>query len=88
MAVIGDENATARSRHFQAMEQRMQERRDLLQTEPLLKPVVGDAERLRKEAQGTPPGIERERLLRKARQAETASRMQEWLISRGLQPRK
>jgi hypothetical protein len=43
------------------------------------------AKRLRKQAQGTPPGIERERLVRRARQLETASRMNEWLTSRGLQ---
>jgi hypothetical protein len=43
------------------------------------------AKRLRKQAQGTPPGIERERLVRRARQLETASRLNEWLTSRGLQ---
>ena len=41
--------------------------------------------RLHKQAQSTPPGIERERLVRRARQAETATRMTEWLTSRGLQ---
>jgi hypothetical protein len=35
-----------------------------------------------------PPGKEREELLRKARQAETASRIDEWLSSPGLQPPK
>jgi hypothetical protein len=44
--------------------------------------------RLRKEAQDTPPGIGRERLMRKARQAETALHIQEWLTSRELQPPK
>lgn len=44
-----------------------------------------EAKRLRKQAQGTLPGIERERLVRRARQLETASRMNEWLTSRGLQ---
>jgi hypothetical protein len=56
--------------------------------EPLEKRLTDEASRLRKEAQGTPPGIERERLLRKARQTETAARMQEWVTSRGLQPPK
>nr|WP_249159474.1 hypothetical protein [Bradyrhizobium tropiciagri] len=37
------------------------------------------AQRLRKEAQGTPPGIARDRLIRQARLAETASQMSEWL---------
>jgi hypothetical protein len=63
------------------MEQRMQERRRFTQTEPLEKRLADEITRLRKE----PPGIERERLIRKARQAETASHMQEWLMSRGLQ---
>ena len=67
------------------MEQRMQEPRRFTQTEPLEKRLADEITRLRKEARGTPPGIERERLIRKARQAETASHMQEWLMSRGLQ---
>ena len=62
-----------------------QERRRFTQTEPLEKRLADEITRLRKEARGTPPGIERERLIRKARQAETASHMQEWLMSRGLQ---
>jgi hypothetical protein len=88
MAVIGDEDATARSRHSQAMEQRKHERRRFTQMEPLKKRLADEITRLRKEARGTPPGIERERLIRKARQAETASHMQEWLMSRGLQSQK
>ena len=43
------------------------------------------AERLHKEARGTPPGVRRDQLLRRARQIETASHVQEWLASRGLQ---
>jgi len=39
--------------------------------------------RLRKEAQGTPPGVEREKLIRQARKAEAAARIQEWLSSPG-----
>jgi hypothetical protein len=35
------------------------------------------AERLRKEARGTPPGVRRDQLLRRARQIEIASRVQE-----------
>ena len=70
------------------MEQRMQERRRFTQTEPLEKRLADEITRLRKEARATPPGIERERLIRKARQAETASHMQEWLMSRGLQSQK
>jgi hypothetical protein len=40
---------------------------------------------LRKEARGVYPGVEREKLLRRARQAETAAHIQEWLTSPGLQ---
>ena len=48
--------------------------------------LAEQAKRLRHEARGTPPGIERERLIRRARQAETAAHMQEWLSSPGLRP--
>lgn len=50
--------------------------------------LAEQAKRLRKEAQGTPPGAERERLMRLARQAETGAQMNEWLKSPGLQPPK
>lgn len=43
------------------------------------------AREIRKEARGTQPGVERERLIRKARQAETASHIDQWLSSPGLQ---
>jgi hypothetical protein len=62
----------------------MQERRRFKQTSPLDQRLTEEAQRLRKEARGTPPGIERERLIRKARQVETAAHMQEWLSSPGL----
>jgi hypothetical protein len=60
-------------------------RRRFKQTSPLDQRLEEQAERLRKEAQGIPPGVERENLIRKARQAETAAHMQEWLLSRRLQ---
>ncbi len=63
----------------------MQQRRRIQQNESLEQRLADDAKRLRKEAQGTPPGIERDRLIRRARQAETASHMSEWLSSPGLQ---
>jgi hypothetical protein len=63
----------------------MLERRRFTQTEPSEKRLAAEAVRLRKEARGTPPGIERDRLVRRARQAETASHMTEWLASGGLQ---
>jgi hypothetical protein len=59
-------------------------RRRFKQTASLEQRLTAEAERLRKEARGTPPGTERERLIRRARQAETAVHIQEWLISPGL----
>ncbi len=64
------------------------QRRRFKQTTPLDQRIEEHAKRLRKEAQGTPRGVERERLIRRARQAETASHMQEWLTSPGLRPPK
>jgi hypothetical protein len=62
----------------------MQQRRRFKQTAPLDQRLMEEAERLRKEARATPPGIARERLIRRARQAETAAQIQEWLTSPGL----
>jgi predicted trehalose synthase len=59
----------------------MFQRRHFKQTSSLEERLVEEVTRLRKEAKGTPPGIERERLLRRARQAETASHITEWLNS-------
>jgi hypothetical protein len=63
------------------MEQRMSEHRRFTQTISVEGNLPEEAKRLR----NTLPGIERERLVRRARQLETASRMNEWLTSRGLQ---
>ena len=46
------------------------------------------AKRLREQAKTLPPSAERDELVRKARQAEIASHMNEWLTSPGLQPPK
>jgi hypothetical protein len=62
------------------------ERRRLKQTSPLDQRLEEQAKRLRKEAQGTPPGVERDKLIRRARQAETAAHIQQWLSFPGLQP--
>ncbi|MES5486703.1 hypothetical protein QMZ05_28455 [Bradyrhizobium sp. INPA03-11B] len=56
------------------------------QIDPVDKNACAEAERLRKEARGTPPGVERDRLIRRARQAEAACRMTKWLTSRELRP--
>jgi hypothetical protein len=62
------------------------QRRYFTQTKSLEVRLAEEARKLRKQAQGTPQGIERERLIRLARQAETGSRMSEWLRSPGLRP--
>jgi hypothetical protein len=43
-----------------------------------------EAERLREEAKNIPHGMERDALLKKAREADTAAHMDEWLSSPGL----
>ncbi len=63
-----------------------QQRRRFKQIDTLEERLAVEALRLRKEAQGTPPGVERERLIRKARQAEVGSHISEWLRSPGLKP--
>lgn len=63
----------------------MLERRRFKQTESLEHRLADEAEKLRKLARGAPPGIERDRLLRRARQCETGSHMSEWLRSAELQ---
>jgi hypothetical protein len=57
-------------------------RREAEQTVSLMQ----EAERLRKEARGTPPGIQRDRLIRRARQCETAANADKWIRSPGLVP--
>ena len=46
------------------------------------------AQRLREQARTLPPSAERDELVRKARQTEIASHMNEWLTSPALQPPK
>jgi hypothetical protein len=63
-----------------------QQRRRFKHTATFEERLAEEAERFRKAAEQAKPGMERELLLRRARQAETASRMNEWLKSPGLQP--
>jgi hypothetical protein len=55
------------------------QRRSFKQQVPLNQRLAEQAKRLRKEAEGIPPGVERDELIRFARQAETAALMDEWL---------
>jgi hypothetical protein len=50
--------------------------------------LTGEANRLKEQAKKFQPGLRRDELLRKARQAETAIHINEWLSSPGLQPPK
>jgi hypothetical protein len=59
-------------------------RRPFKQTSTLNQRLSQHAERLHREALGTPPGFARDKLTRLARQAETASHIEEWLSSPGL----
>jgi hypothetical protein len=53
---------------------------------PLQDRIALHALRLKEEAQSLRPGPERDDLMRRARQAETASHMDDWLSSPGLRP--
>jgi hypothetical protein len=65
----------------------MPERRRIIQpTDALEEQLATEAERLREEAMKLKPGVERDALLRKARQAETGSHLSDWLRSPELQP--
>jgi hypothetical protein len=52
---------------------------------PLNQRLAEEVQRLEQEARSVPPGIERDRLIRRARQAETASHINAWLSSPGVQ---
>ena len=47
--------------------------------------LADESIRLRNEASAMPPGVERDRLIRMARRAETAARVNAWVTSPGLQ---
>jgi hypothetical protein len=63
-----------------------EKRRRFQQSESLRKRLSDEAVRLREKAAKTPPGFEQDRLLRAAREAETAININSWLDSPGLQP--
>ena len=61
------------------------QRRRFKQTLPLRDRLSAEAQRLREEARNLSPGTKRERLVRRARQLETASQIDLWLTSPGLE---
>jgi hypothetical protein len=86
MAFIGDENAScAPALPEIGKGMRVMERRSFKPSAPLDQRLEEQAKRLRREAKGTPPEVERDKFIRLARQAETAAHIQEWLSSPGLQ---
>jgi hypothetical protein len=48
--------------------------------------IAAEKSRLEAQAAGLPPGPEKDALLKRIRQLETASHLNEWLTSPGLQP--
>ena len=64
----------------------MQRRRRFKQTISLKERLASFAKEAREKASELRPGPERDTLLKKARQADTASHLDEWANSRGLQP--
>jgi hypothetical protein len=63
------------------------QRRRSKQSTPLEQRLAEEAKRLRGQAKLLPPSSAlRDKLTRKARQAETASHLTEWLTSPGLRP--
>ena len=62
----------------------MVERRRLKEHRTLEERLTEEAVRLREQAKTLPHGMEREQLLRRARQCETGSYLSEWLRSPGL----
>jgi hypothetical protein len=62
------------------------QRRRFKQTQSLEARLAEEAKRLRREAKLLPAGAKRDEMIRKARQAETASHMNDWLTSSGLRP--
>jgi hypothetical protein len=64
------------------------ERRRFKQQTPLEQRLEDHAKRLREQARSAPPGIKRDDLIRRARQAETAAHMSEWISCPGLRPPK
>jgi hypothetical protein len=65
-----------------------QTRRHFKQTESLKDRLIAFAQEVRAKAAGLPPCEEKDDLIRKAKQAETTSHLDEWINSPGLQPPK
>jgi hypothetical protein len=70
------------------MEQRMQKRRRIKHEKSFGERLAEEAHRFREAAEALPPGTAQELLLRRARKAEHAAHLNEWLKSPRPQPSK
>jgi hypothetical protein len=86
VASIGDENANCAPAFLKGKERAMLKRRRFKQDKALGERLIEEAKRARAEACQLPPGAEREDLLKKARQADTAAHINDWMNSSGLRP--
>jgi hypothetical protein len=66
----------------------MKRRRRVVQKKSLEKRLAEQAQRFKEQAKTLPAGRDREILLRRARQAEAAAQINDWLTSPGLRPPK
>ena len=64
----------------------MGQRRRFKQATSLQERLISFANEARKKVQSFPPGPQKIELLRKARQADSAARLDKWVNSPGLQP--
>jgi hypothetical protein len=87
-ASIGDESALhAPTLRSYRMEHHMQKRRRIKHEKSFEQRLAEEAQRFREAAKALPPGMARELLLKRARQAEGAAHMNHWLKSTSPQPR-
>jgi hypothetical protein len=85
VATVGDENANCAPALLEQGRRAMMKRRRFRQTESLQDRLAAFAREAREQAAILPPGPDKEDLLKRARQAETASHIDEWANSSGLQ---
>jgi hypothetical protein len=85
VAFIGDENADCAPAPFQQGSSAMQTRCRFKQDTPLQSRLAAWAKDVREQASQLQPGPERDVLMAKARQAETAANLEDWINSKGLQ---
>ena len=85
MAIIGDENAGCAPAPLKTGSRAMQNRRYLKENELLQDRLASFAKEARAKAWVLPSGAEKDDLLRRARQADTAAQLDDWINSPGLQ---